>query len=81
MGPQDLKMLKKDASSNSTQSVIKISPYTKNTKKVMAIFLGCQLSGCASWESEGYVHGVCATHIDLQLLHVAVSGEPRQIET
>jgi hypothetical protein len=39
-GPHDLKMVQKYASSNSTQSVIKIQPLrNKNMKKVTAIFL------------------------------------------
>ena len=76
-GLQDLKMISKDASRNSTKSVIKNQLLNKNIGKVMKILV----LRCQKLRSRRAVH-VCTTEILVryQLVTGVVSGDPRQIE-
>jgi hypothetical protein len=75
-GPQVLKMIQKDASSNSTQSVIKSAPKQKY-KESYGYFP--RMPAVRPLELRIRRICVCVTHI--QLLTGAVSREPPQIET
>jgi hypothetical protein len=80
--PQDLNISQKDASSNSTQSVIKISPDTKvleydSYEESYGYFSGMP----AVRPRELRIRGMCVCVTHIQLLTEALSGEPLEIET
>ena len=77
-GPQDLITAQKDASSNSTQSVIKISPYAK-LKYEESYGNFPEMPAVRPRELRIPRICVCVTH--MQLGSGAVFGEPLQIET
>jgi hypothetical protein len=75
--PHDLKMVQKDASSNSTQSVIKNQPLNKKYEESYGNFPG--MSAVKPRELRIRRICVCVTH--MQLVGGVVPGEPLQIET
>ena len=79
-------MVQKDATSNSTQSVIKKSDPKQKYEESYDNFPGVSTVRPRELRARRisyhtHLHSVCVTHIHIQLVSGVVSGEPLQIET